>query len=611
MSLTKKKWFTYLALSLLALGLWLRLGYREFSFVDLSISKLKALKTAQEYLSAQGVDVKEYKHVLVLATDDAADRYLQKTLGFQEELAFLKKYNFSLFHWVIRFFKEGQKEEYRVTIDSSRGNVVSSSHTIEDTARREDTPLETAHEQAVKFLSQTFSINFDDYTAKEKVTKKYDNRTDYSFSWQKNDVSIPWSQEKNAGTAKLLVRARVSGQDILYFDAATLEIPDDFNRSIEKSKQSGRILTGLFLVFYYVLIMVSTYLVVIKRYHLIMQLSKKFYVGLALGLFTLILLFYINNIPDILFDYPTTSTLRVYFGELSLGLIVSSAFFALAIILPGLAGESLAQESKPKNLGFAPYIQSTFFSRNVSGLIMLGYLVAVMMLGLQSLLFYLGRAYGDVWTERLQIAQASSSFWPFLTALVISFRAGISEEIFFRLFGVHWAEKIFKNTILACLVTSVIWGFGHTHYPIFPVWFRGLEVSFLGFLLCFFYLRHGIIPVVVGHFLFDAFWGSAGFLLGKAQTIDFIMCLLVILLPMLFAIVAFIINKPELQKKTEIIFKKYQLFNLNILTSFLSNPKNIIGKTKKDLREELINHGWDSVVIDEALRRIDKNEIAN
>jgi len=611
MLLTRKRWLLYLAISLIAIGLWLRLGYPEFSFVDISISKARALTAAQNYLSKQHLDPKEYRQAIVLATDNSTDLYLQRTLGFQREVAFLEKHNFNLFQWVIRFFKEGEKEEYLISVDASKGNIVSYHHVIEETAAREEIPMEASYETAKKFLSQEFLINFDDYTEKDKTIKKHDHRTDFSFSWQKNDVSIPWSMQTNAGTAKLLLKATVSGKEICSFDAYSLDIPDEFNRSIEKSRQSGRILTGLFLVLYYILTMVATFLVVMKRQHRIMQLSKRFYISIAAILFMLVTVSYLNNIPDILFGYPTTSTLNVYFTELALGFFIFNAFLALVIILPGLAGESLTEELKCNRQGFGHYIQSTFLSRNVFALIILGYLIATLMLGLQSLLFYLGRAYCNVWTERLQVAQVSSSFWPFLSVLAISFRAGFSEEIFFRLFGIGWGQKIFKNTLLACLVMSIIWGFGHTHYPVFPAWFRGLEVSCLGLMLSFFYLRYGIIPVIVAHFLFDAFWGSSGFLFGKSQPIDFITCLIVICFPLIFALIAFFANKPDVKKNLNLILHKYQLFNLKILESFLVNPENRNGKTLDDLRNDLLSHGWDSVVVDEALAHIQKNKITS
>jgi hypothetical protein len=213
-----------------------------------------------------------------------------------------------------------------------------------------------------------------------------------------------------------------------------------------------------------------------------------------------------------------------------------------------------------------------------------------------------------VWTERLQISQASSSFWPFLTALAISFRAGVSEEIFFRLFGINWGEKLFKNVLVACVVTSLIWGFGHTHYPIFPAWFRGLEVTCLGLLLSFFYLRHGILPVVVGHYLFDAFWGCAGFLLGKSQPFDFWTCALVVGLPFLLGIICFVANKPNIEKPNVLVLKKTQLFNRDVLISFLSDPKNVQGKTTDQLRKDLCDNGWDGVVVDEALRLTEKQD---
>lgn len=603
MSLSKKSWTFYVVLSVVALGLWLRFGYPEFSFIDLSVSRNNALEIAEQYLSDnKKINPQDYHHAIILNAETATDRYLQKTLGFNRAVAFLKENDLNLFFWLVRFFKEGEKEEYFVAISASTGEIIHDQHLVEETAQRPNTSLETAYDHAEKFFIKNFNVNFDNYEIKEKVAKKYDNRTDFSFSWQKKNVNIPWSEKENTGTAKLLIKARVSGDEILFFDKNTLEIPDGFNRAIEKSKQSGGILTSIFFTFYYILIIAAVYLIVIRRQFLIMQKTKIFYIGLSIAAFILFVLSYVNNVFDILFDYPTTSTINIYFTQISFHLLITSFFIALIMALPGFAGESLIQEIKNKKRGFAYYLQTTFFSRNVFRSIIFGYLIAVILLGIQALLFALGRKYCNVWTEHLQISQLSSSFWPFLAAFVISVRASFTEELTFRLFGIHWGQKIFKNIIIASIVLSIIWGFGHTSYPVFPTWFRGLETSILGFVLSFFYLRFGIIPAIVGHYLMDAFLGSAGFLFGKAPAFDFFSSLFIILLPLIFGLIAYFMNKPDIEQKIFWKLSERHLYNIRILKSFLTDPQNTAGKTKNEIREELLNHGWDTLIVDETLK---------
>jgi len=607
MSSTQKRWIIYIGLAIIAIFAWLRLSYPSFSLINLSISKEKAFATARAYLRNHlHVKTDAYQTATILFTDSDADRYLQKTIGFQKELEFLAQHHFDLFAWHIRFFQEGEKEEYFISVSAATGKVISFAHILKDTAPRPETTAEDAQALAEKFLSGTFAINFQDYLVKEKIVKKYDHRTDYSFSWQKKNVSIPWSRRQSAGTGKLLMKIKISGNEILYFDVNVFDIPNGFRRFIDNAKQSGNILTNIFSIFYYLLMMAATYFIVVRRQHLILQAVQPFYVSAGLLLFFLLVLFQFNNIQNILFDYPTTFSFNIYFSELFLGILTTGIFLAVMMVVPAMAGEAIAQENARTANGFMRYIRSTFLSRHAALMIILGYLIAVILLGLQSWLFKLGQTYCGVWLEKPYITQTSSALWPFLTVLIVGFRASLCEETVYRLFGIEYGKKMFKNIFLACLVTSIIWGFGHSHYQIFPSWFRGIEVSLLGLVLSFFYVHYGILPVIVGHYIFDTFWGGAGFLLGKAQPFDLITCLVVIGLPLIMAIVAFVCNRSEAQTTKKLKFKEAHRYNLRILHSFLSDARNTEGKSTAQIREELIRAEWDIAVIDEALREMEK-----
>lgn len=603
MTRDQKKWITVIGLAIVAVVAWLRFSYPTFSFVDLSVSKQCALKTACAYLEERfRVDPRSYRSAVVLQSQDAADRYLQKTIGFRAEQEFIAKNKIDLFAWRIRFFKEKEKEEYGISVSAATGKIISFTHTIEDTAQRPTTDLAHAQEIVQQFLIDEYSVNFQDYTLKEKTTKKYDNRVDHSFCWQKNSVNIPWNNDKNSGTGKLLIKARISGSDILFFDKNIFDIPDDFRRFIEHSKQSGQILTSVFSLLSYLLIMAATYIVVTRRQNIVFQVTQSLYTKAGVLLFFLLIFFQANNIQEILHDYPTTASLKIFFSEISLGLLVAGIFLAATTVIPAMAGEAVAQENKSSARGFFYYLRSTLFSRHVASMIFLGYLAAIILLGIQSIIFYLGQNYLGVWAERPHITQTSSATWPFITILIVGFRASLCEETLYRLFGIEYGKKVLKNTIFACLLTSIVWGFGHSHYQIFPSWFRGIEVSLLGLILSLLYVHYGIIPVLVSHYVFDTFWGGAGFLFGKAQPFDLMSCLGVIALPLIFAMVAFFRNKPDVQIQKNFLLKDTHRYNLKILKFFLSNPENTRGRSSEEIRAELIASGWDVVVIDEALK---------
>ena len=126
---------------------------------------------------------------------------------------------------------------------------------------------------------------------------------------------------------------------------------------------------------------------------------------------------------------------------------------------------------------------------------------------------------------------------------MVAVTAGVTEETFFRLFGFNLVFNLTRSSLLAFLVPSIIWGLGHTGYMVFPFWFRGLEVALLGVFTCFVYRRFGLITVVVQHYLFDAFWGGSVYIFAKSAGVDFWMSIVILLIPAVFALTAFLCNQ--------------------------------------------------------------------
>jgi hypothetical protein len=608
MKITLKTWAFFILAALISFIVWYRFCYPQLAFVDHTLGREEALSVARQYLAKQGVDPSQFRTAAIFGNDDEADRYLQKTIGFNGLKQFIKAHDFDMFFWIVRFFQEHQKEEYKMTISASTGQIIAFKHVLDENAQRPPSTRDKAREMALEFLQQTYALNPAVFVITSDFERGFDNRIEYSFAWRDINIQIPWDLDKNKGTGKLLMGASVSGEEFILFYKSNFVVPDQFKRYLTEIKNAGQNLGLMFRIFYTLLLTSAIFFIIIRRNHLAMHCTKKFYLALTGIFFGLLILSLVNDFQMFLFEFDTALPYGDTLGRYVIGALLSFLFISLTMIVPGLAGELLRFENRePEENSFLHYVHSTFFSRSVARAILLGYLCCVILLGIQAVLFKIGERYWGVWVEYNWMTRLSSTTWPFLAALTVGFKASCSEEIMYRIFAINLGKKFFKNTLLAVVISSIIWGFGHSSYPIFPSWFRGVEVTCLGLFLSFVYLRFGIIPVVVAHFLFDVFWHASSYLLGPSQPFDFYSSLIVILLPLFWAMIAFLFNKEEVMRPLRWLLSNHQQFNLEVLRSYLSqNPQFTTQKSSAQIRKELSEHGWDVAVIDIALEDIKK-----
>lgn len=618
MKTNRQIWILFAGLSTLSFILWLWLSYPQLEFANFSVDRAKAAEIAREYLRARQEDPARFRTAVVFSSDGEADRYLQHSVGFAELIQFVQKYDFDLFFWVVRFYRENEKEGYKAFVSSATGEIIGFQHVIDDSAAREPLGREEARQKAVEFLRKRFQFNPVLYAVKGDLETVYDNRSDFSFSWQRKDAQIPWSEQKDSsrrprgslreepdgGTGKLLIGAKVSGHEILTFYKNTFSIPDQFSRYLARIQDTGKILSQATYVLGLALFTSAVFFMIVRRNHLATHTTKRFYIGLMAFSFVLSLLAVFNQWQSILFDYDTTGDFRVYLGQLTMQTLTTALLVSVAVIMPGLAGEALHYQTfkeKPEG-SFLYYLHSTFLSGEAAKAIFLGYGVWMVMLGIQSVVIALGQRYAGVWVEHTWMNSLSTAYWPFFVAFTLGFKASITEELMFRMFAISFGKKILGNTMAAVVISSLLWGFSHSNYPVFPMWFRGVEVTCLGLFLSWAYLRFGIIPVIVGHYLFDVFWNCAEYIFGVTNPFYFVSSLLILLLPGMWAVIAFVSNKKTELRPMRWRMTKHQFYNLEVLkTFFRQHPEETCGKPPRQIVDEISGHGWDPAVVEAAL----------
>jgi membrane protease YdiL (CAAX protease family) len=590
--------FVFLAIA--SLGIWYKLEYSHLSFIDLSVDKKEAASRARSYLVSCGVNPQDYITAVTFYTDDWSDRYLQKTLGAKSE-KFMQAHKLGLFAWQVRFFKDLQKEEYALRISAQSGEILAFTHFIEDIEPRA-TPDETsARQQAEEFLKKYYGVRLEDYEFHDKQIKRFDQRTDYIFSWEKKGVYIPWA--KTEGGAKLIIGATVSGKEIRAFYNNTLDIPEKFQRYITNQFSQGEYLFSLHFLVFVLLVSWAVFIVIKRKNHLIIGVCKKWYVYLAVFIFIINVAVIFNELQEMLMSYDTSAPLSSYLGAYLVKLIISSLFICVVFVFPGLAGESLHDEkiTPEESPTLLHYIKSNLYNRSVTASILLGYLLFLILLGFQAEIFYLGQKYCGVWKEWTKLTQFSSAYLPFLSAFIIGANASLIEEVIFRLFGINLLKRHLKKTILAVLLTALVWGFGHSGYAIFPFWFRGIEVTLMGFIFGYMFIYYGIITVIVGHYLFDVFLGVAPYILGQSNVYLFTSSLFILLIPLFFAALSFIMNKQHEEREIKQMLDKAGAYNLNILIAFIALKKSQ-GRSADELKRELLAHNWDLCLVDLAIK---------
>lgn len=127
-----------------------------------------------------------------------------------------------------------------------------------------------------------------------------------------------------------------------------------------------------------------------------------------------------------------------------------------------------------------------------------GYLICFIILGAQHVMFWIAERYFGMWSTNDPLFSTDNLLVPALFPL-LAWAAAISEEAVFRLFGIVFFKRILRNTLAAVFLSSMIWAIGHTSYPIYPAYTRFVEVTVLGLIFGWIYLRYGFITAVFAH----------------------------------------------------------------------------------------------------------------
>ena len=131
----------------------------------------------------------------------------------------------------------------------------------------------------------------------------------------------------------------------------------------------------------------------------------------------------------------------------------------------------------------------------------------------------------------------------------------------------------------------------------------------LGLIFSWAYLRFGLLTVLVAHYLFDAFWSSAGSLFSPSAPVYFWSAIAVLSLPIVWGALAWFSNRSDVLRPLDWSLNPAQKFHLQVLEAFLE--KSLAeGTDISMLRETCLRNNWDPAVVEQAFVSLNR-EVAS
>jgi hypothetical protein len=469
--------------------------------IDLKVSRKEAQEIAKTYVESIGFELEGYNNSIIFGSHGSAAVFLEKTQGM-EKANELMRAEIPVWRWEARWFRPLQKEAFRVFVDPS-GKVIRFHREIEEDAKGANIEQEEALGLAERFLTDVEKIDPGQYERVEASSEKRKNRTDHTFVWKKKGYEITWKEDEEAGVGTLRIGVDVWGDQIGSFNHF-FKVPEKFQRDYDKAISTGQLL-GVISFAFMVLIFFGAIAIVIVKFKA-GDIRWKLALIFGITISVLWIAMHLNSIPMIKAAYPTQMGYGTFTGIQLVVAFIIALVYGLLILLTGAGGDSITREIYPKSISVVNrLLKGHILSRDFAFSSLRGYTLAFLFCGYITLFYMIGRKALGIWMPaQSPYSNMLGTVFPFIYPLTISLLAAVSEEFIFRFFAISILKKYLKVTFLALLIPAAIWAFAHSGYQVFPAYVRGIELTIAGLVFGYFFIKYGLMTVIIAHYVIDA-----------------------------------------------------------------------------------------------------------
>lgn len=461
--------------------------------IDMRVSREQVQNLGENYLKDRGFNIQGFHKTIVFDSDELAAVYLQKTQGVESANQLMRS-EVPIWYWSLRYFKPLEKEEYRVLV-SPKGDLVGFDRLLEEDKEGKNLEARQAEDIALGFLKDKVLVDLSSYEQVEASSDKKKARTDHHFVWKKKSFKVVEGENR--------LSVEVQGDTVSSF-RFFFKVPEQFQRDFQKESSSGFLLSSVSQILAIVLFVASFVIFVLKfRQN---DIRWKFTLPIVVTLLFLFVGTNLNDIPLINAVYPTQIGYETFLGITATGVLIGGIFYGIIIFLTGASGDALTREIYPKSVAsLSDLISGKLLTKGYVSSALNGYLLAFVLLGIYIAFYLLGGRYFSVWVPLdSPYSNMLSTAIPALYPLLVGLTASVSEEFVFRFFAIPLLKKYLKFTFLALLIPALVWALGHTTYVVFPVYIRAVEVTLIGLVFGWAFIRYGILTCIIAHFVADA-----------------------------------------------------------------------------------------------------------
>lgn len=375
------------------------------------------------------------------------------------------------------------------------------------------------------------------YTLIEESSEvKEGGRRDHVFTYELKDVGV--------GEALYRFKVGVSG-DKLTMAIPVVKIPDAFDQRYEEMRSANTTISfvgqAVMLILYGIFGVGLAVFFMIRKRTLLWKPPLKWAIVIGLAIF----LAYLTTISLSWFNYDTSLSSgqflfqQVFFALLN-GLLIAVIFFVSAS-----AAEGLDRQAFPGHIQFwRSWSPTVGASKEIMRETVFGYLWAFFMIGFITFFYWITNNVFHWWSpaENMVDPNVLALPLPWLLPAAQSLQAGFWEETLFRAIPLAGAVLIGKNfkrkgvwIAIALVIQAAIFGSMHANYAQQPAYARIIEMLIPFVLYGLIYMRWGLLPVVISHFVFDIVLMAMPIFLLSAPGIWIhrILAILVMLIPVL------------------------------------------------------------------------------
>ncbi|MDR9856729.1 type II CAAX endopeptidase family protein [Paenibacillus sp. VCA1] len=453
----------------------------------------------------------------------------EKLLG-EYNKTFEKNYPYDVFR--VRLAELTNEGYANIDVHMNSGKVVAFSVTprYSNYAAVMADPNEAKRETKLKIVEGDLSL-----AKKEELAQPWLQQMGYDpgkleLSTKDNEIGLVYTDPDRAiGRSSLQIKFTFEEGAIRSFDQ-TFSVPKTHADYVNKQTSLARWLTILgYGLLTFVLGVLAIVYSALTRHH----------TSFKRGIFLSVFYFAVST-------FSTYNMLPVFQGEgvSGLGLTLMLAFqtffnlvMAALLYFSLVGGDGLWRKAgwnawaRAKEPGYGPFVLHSMFT---------GYLWAFILMGVQSVIYIVLDKTIHSWSTTDATQSPYNMLYPWLLP-IMAWMAGISEEAVYRLFGIPMLKKLLRNTFIACLIPTLIWAFGHTLYPIYPISTRPIELTVIGLLFSFIFLKHGYIAVMFSHVVFDSVLMSFS-LFALADVPDILAGIVTIIMPAVVAYIVYLYN---------------------------------------------------------------------